>query len=121
MLGDQPGRLTCPRHEVLTCPVTPCPGTSNPGVCSQLAALSAWRKLSAEEQISRLGRPRPAIDPAIRDAVNACPARGPVLPISLQDDCGCQGKELSECRTGQGTIPGRVTLRDCLACQGGGA
>ena len=73
--------------------------------------------MTAEEQSSRLGTPRPAIDPAVRDAVNACTDRGPVLPISLQDDCGCLGKELSECRAGKGAIAGRVTLRDCLACQ----
>ena len=62
---------------------------------------------------------RPAIDPAVRDAVNACPDRGGVLPISLQPDCGCQGGELSECRASKGAIPGRVTLQDCLACQAG--
>jgi hypothetical protein len=74
--------------------------------------------MQPEEQIAKLGAPRPAIDPIVRDAVNACPFRGPVLPLSLQDDCGCLGKELSECRSGRGTIPGRVTLRDCLKCQG---
>ena len=77
--------------------------------------------MSAEEQAARLGTPRPSIDPAVRDAVNACQDRGPVLPISMQDDCGCQGKELSECRRGKGAIEGRVTLRDCLDCQGGSA
>lgn len=60
--------------------------------------------------------PDPALDPAVRDRVNACPDRGRVLPISLQDDCGCAGKELSECRAGKGSVAGRVTLRDCLAC-----
>jgi hypothetical protein len=118
MLGDEPGRLTCPRAEGLACPSTPCPGRSSPEVCSHLASLSTWRSMSTDEQIGRLGRPRPTIDPAVRDAVNACPDRGPVLPISLQDDCGCRGKELSECRAGQGAIPGRVTLRDCLTCKG---
>lgn len=47
----------------------------------------------------------------------ACPDRGGVLPISMQDDCGCRGKELSECRAGNGKVPGRVTLRDCLDCR----
>jgi hypothetical protein len=45
------------------------------------------------------------------------PDRGSVLPLSQQDDCGCAGKELSECRKGKGSVPGRVRLRDCLACQ----
>jgi hypothetical protein len=61
--------------------------------------------------------PPAAVDPAVRDRVNACPDRGPVLPLSLQDDCGCRGQELSECRAGKGATPGRVTLRECLACQ----
>jgi hypothetical protein len=75
--------------------------------------------MSAEEQASKLGQPRASVDPAVRDAINSCPSRGPVLPLSMQDDCGCQGKELSECRAGKGAMAGRVTLRDCLACQGG--
>jgi glycosyltransferase involved in cell wall biosynthesis len=59
---------------------------------------------------------RSSVDPAVRDRVIACPSRGPVLPISMQADCSCRGKEVSECRAGKGTVPGRVTLRDCLAC-----
>jgi len=59
----------------------------------------------------------PSIDPAVRDRVNACADRGSVLPISMQDDCGCVGRELSECRASQGKTPGRVTLRDCLECK----
>lgn len=63
-------------------------------------------------------RPEPQSDfPAVRDRVNACPDRGGVLPISMQDDCGCRGRELSECRAGKGKVAGRVTLRECLACQ----
>jgi hypothetical protein len=46
--------------------------------------------------------------------VAACLRRGPVLPHSLQAECGCA--ELTECREGRGVHPGRVTLRDCLAC-----
>lgn len=58
----------------------------------------------------------PAIDLAVRDRVNACPDRGGVLPISMQDPgCGCG--ELSGCRSGKGKVPGRVGLRDCLACK----
>jgi glycosyltransferase involved in cell wall biosynthesis len=69
------------------------------------------------------GRLAPAlatsVDPAVRDRVLSCPARGPVLPISQQDDCGCRGKEVSECRRKKGKIAGRATLADCLTCQGG--
>jgi glycosyltransferase involved in cell wall biosynthesis len=50
--------------------------------------------------------------------LDACPHRGPVLPLSMQPSCGCASKELSECRAGKGAAPGRVTLRDCLACVG---
>jgi hypothetical protein len=107
----------CPVLPAVFCPDLPCPGAESPGVCRHLAALSAWRALEPDEQIARLSMPRPAIDPAIRDAVNLCPDRGPVLPISMQDDCGCRGRELSACQAGKGEIPGRVTLRDCLACK----
>src|SRR6185437_4067951 len=49
--------------------------------------------------------------------VNACPHRGGVLPVS-QQPAGCAGcGELSECRAGRGTHPGRVTLSDCLVCK----
>ncbi|WP_435010385.1 hypothetical protein P12x_001648 [Tundrisphaera lichenicola] len=71
-----------------------------------------------QEQVARLSESRPQLNSALRDAVNQCPERGPILPISLQDDCGCQGRERSECRAGKGTSPGRVTLRECLDCQG---
>ena len=117
MPRDDRRGLSCPRSAEVRCPQDACPGETDPGVCRHLARLDAWRKMTTEEQSSRLGTPRPAIDPAVRDAVNACTHRGPVLPISLQDDCGCLGKELSECRAGEGAIAGRVTLRDCLACQ----
>jgi hypothetical protein len=49
--------------------------------------------------------------------VSTCPDRGGVLPLSMQDDCGCKGKELSACNLGKGAISGRVTLADCLACR----
>jgi len=110
-------RLNCPRKPGATCPTSPCPGSADPGVCSHVAALAAWRALGDDEQADRSAR-RPAIDPAVRDAVNACPDRGPVLPVSLQPPCGCA--ELSGCRAGKGAMPGRVTLRDCLACRGAG-
>lgn len=50
------------------------------------------------------------------EAVKNCPSRGPTLPHTLQPDCGCA--ELSECRAGKGTVPGRVTLQNCIECQG---
>jgi hypothetical protein len=53
----------------------------------------------------------------VQSEVMKCPDRGGVLPLSMQDDCGCRNKELSECRVGRGTIPGRVTLSDCLTCR----
>jgi hypothetical protein len=81
-----------------------CPGKDYPSYCVP-------RQRGAGDH-----SPRPTVDPAVRDRVNACPDRGGVLPLSMQDDCGCQGKELSECRAGKGKIPGRVTLRECLAC-----
>jgi hypothetical protein len=109
--------LACPIVAGQLCPARPCPGTADPGVCSHLEALYTWRKLSTREQAAKLGSPAPAVDPLVRDAVNSCPSRGPILPISMQEDCGCRGKELSECRESRGTIPGRVTLRDCLACR----
>ena len=109
----------CLRIACFRCPVSPCLGESDPGFCSHASALAAWRSLPAERQVEQLGPPRPSVLPRVRDAVNACPSRGPVLPISLQDDCGCAAKELSECREGRGRVAGRVTLRDCLACRWG--
>lgn len=49
--------------------------------------------------------------------VLGCSARGPVLPVSLQPECGCA--ELSECRSGRGKTAGRVTLAECLECVSG--
>lgn len=51
---------------------------------------------------------------ALRSVMD-CPARGPVLPISLQPECGLCG-ELTECKAGKGQTPGRVTIDDCLYC-----
>jgi hypothetical protein len=108
----------CPGFPGVSCPASPCPGMKDPGICRHLARLAAWRSLDPDEQAARLSVPRPTVDPAIRDAVNSCPDRGSVLPISMQDDCGCRGRELSACKAGKGKVPGRVTLRDCLVCKG---
>jgi hypothetical protein len=107
----------CPRVDGLRCGSSRCPGQSDPSFCQQFARLDDWRKLSTADQIERVEAIRSTIKPAVRDAVNACAFRGSVLPISMQDDCGCRGGELSECRAGRGKVPGRVTLRDCLSCQ----
>jgi glycosyltransferase involved in cell wall biosynthesis len=56
--------------------------------------------------------------PERRARVLGCPHRGNVLPVSEQPECGCG--ELSECRDGHGTIPGRVSVRECLDCTGHG-
>ena len=114
---NDPGRLICPNVEGARCPSTTCPGATDSGVCSHLGALASWRTMTVADQVARLGGPRSAIDPAVLAAVNGCVWRGPTLPISMQDDCGCHGKELTECRAGQGKIAGRVTLRDCLDCR----
>lgn len=76
------------------------------------------RVASNIEQVKPIPIGRASVNPVVRDAVNACPDRGSVLPVSMQPEgCGCRGKEVSECRDGRGEIPGRVTLLDCLACQ----
>jgi hypothetical protein len=118
MPADPLDRSTCRYSTGLSCPGHPCPGATDPGVCSHLKTLADWRKLTLDDQAGKLAIPRAPIDPAVRDAVNACPSRGPVLPLSMQDDCGCRGQELSECRQDRGAVPGRVTLRECLACRG---
>jgi hypothetical protein len=113
------GVETCPRVPGLRCPSgnsTICPGRDNLAACSEIARLADWRRLSRAEQVARISQPRVALDPRVRDTVNACPDRGGVLPVSEQADCGCQGVELTECRAGRGRIPGRVTLRECLEC-----
>jgi hypothetical protein len=109
--------MDCPRIAGHRCVSTTCPGLNDPSACRQLASLAQWRKLPESEQVDKLESNRPGIDPMVRDAVNACSFRGSVLPISEQDDCGCRGKERTECRAGKGVIAGRVTLRDCLDCQ----
>lgn len=64
----------------------------------------------------------PSVDPAVRDAVNACPDRGVPGGLKLLEEestCCGGGPELTECRAGRGQRPGRATLRDCLECKGG--
>lgn len=124
-----------------TCPVVgsdACLGETIPTLCH----LPSWRDRLAE--ISRLGNPldfagNPAYtetrlsaepgppSPSVFAAVNDCPDRGGVLPLSGQVDgdngpngCQCGGAELSECRAGKGTIPdfpNSVTLAMCIDCR----
>lgn len=51
--------------------------------------------------------------------VNACPDRGTELPASDPVyESGCCGSTRWECRSGQGSVAGKPTLRDCLECVG---
>ena len=67
-----------------------------------------------------LVRPRQSLDPAVRDRVNACEHRGLegglILTYEERSCCG-GGAERTLCRAGKGQRPGRVTLRECLACK----
>ncbi len=110
-------RPTCSRHPEIRCRSAACSGAADPGVCSHLRRIEAWRQVGPEDQLRAATGPLQGVDPLVRDAVNACPDRGAVLPISEQDDCGCRGRELSACGAGRGRTPGRVTLRDCLDCR----
>jgi hypothetical protein len=101
-----------------TCPVGAgaCLGESVPRLCFLARTRADYRlqlvRTALESAPAASGA---AIDlSSALGAVSACPHRGPVLPVSLQPECGCS--ELSECRAGRGLVPGRVTLLDCLAC-----
>jgi hypothetical protein len=103
------------------CPVAPdrfCFGTVQPRLCVDVANGRPGRveqliqSSECPEGTTNVATPSPALLAAV---VN-CPDRGSVLPVPLQSECGCGG-ELSECRAGKGTVPGRVTVRDCLGCR----
>ncbi len=115
--ADQRMTARCDRFDQ-PCPLAPCRGTTEPAACDHWHRLNAWRGVSNQDQATRAeAATRAALDPRLRDAVNGCPDRGSVLPISEQDDCGCRGGELTRCHAGQGRQPGRVTLADCFACR----
>ena len=119
MSPDQvdPVTLRCGRFNQL-CPVQPCQGEGKPAACDHWNRLNTWRAVPTANQAGRTEvASRATLDPRLRDAVNGCPNRGLVLPISEQDDCGCQGRELTECRAGRGRSPGKVTLAECLSCR----
>jgi hypothetical protein len=64
----------------------------------------------------------PQVDPMVRDRVIHCPDRGPEGGLVLLDEersCCGGGAERTACAAGEGARPGRVTLRECLACKGG--
>ena len=112
----QPNRI-CPRFK-RHCPVDPCPGATDAPACDHWNRLATWRAVPTLDQPRRTEAMTPTrLDPKVRDAVNACPERGSILPLAEQADCGCLGREWTECRAGRGASPGKVTLRECLACQ----
>ncbi len=70
-----------------------------------------------ETQFELCATPKPPgpTDRELLPSVASCPDRGSVLPVSVQAECGCA--ELTKCGAGRGRLPGRVTLRECLACR----
>jgi hypothetical protein len=97
---------------------------------SFLEARAAWRKLTFDEQVAWFaadakssGQEEPSsatLDPVVRDAVLACPHRGAEGGLVLLEDeksCCGGGAERTSCSAGKGERPGRVTLRECLACK----
>jgi hypothetical protein len=99
------------------CPVVegPCLGERASRLCELAATRPDYRRLLVEQarRIAEVGGRSPTLDDLLA-AVATCRHRGEVLPHHLQAECGCG--ELNHCRAGHGAIPGRVTLRDCLAC-----
>jgi hypothetical protein len=88
--------------------------TGHARLCELAATRDDYRRLIRERSGGTVP-PRPVVagDPRLA-LVAACPDRGSVLPHTLQPSCGCA--ELTACRRGKGTVAGRVTLADCLAC-----
>ena len=87
---------------------------------SQVPSLEDWWSLPLDERVSlhaSIANLVLEIDPATRDRVNACPDRGPELPVSAYPEGCCSGSTRHECRMGLGSIPGQPTTADCLACQ----
>ena len=98
------------------CPVREgtCLGERASRLCELAATRPDYRLLVEQtaQVAAAVGRP-PSLD-ALLAAVSACRHRGRTLPHTAQAGCSCG--ELTECREGRGKAPGRVTLRDCLAC-----
>ena len=99
------------------CPVSEghCLGERATRLCELAATRPDYRRLLAEQarEVAATGGRPPSLD-ALLAAVSACGHRGRTLPHTTQAECGCG--ELTECRADRGRSPGRVTLRDCLAC-----
>jgi hypothetical protein len=94
-----------------SCPIGPgldCLGSLGPEVCARIGTDAEFRAMAI----------RRAEILAAWPFIQVCPDRGPVLPVSRQADCGCQGKELTLCRAGKGPPhrPDAVTLDECTAC-----
>ena len=105
-----------------TCPVrgAACLGESVPRLCVLARTRGDYRRQLtrlAEEALAGGAEPRRLDLREVLAVVSGCPERGPVLPPTLQPECGCS--ELTECRAGRGEYPGRVTLQDCLSCVAG--
>ena len=101
----------CPVPAGITCPSERADGTlcGRPGYRELFARPEMWVDHHPAAEEARRKQLLPL--------VAACPHRGPVLPVSMQRECGCGG-ELSACRAGKGPAhrAGAVTLRECLAC-----
>ncbi len=108
-----PTPLKCP-----TCPVTSgiCLGETVSRLCCLARSREDYRRLLVTMAAGDVLAETPPGDAGLKalGLVSACPARGSVLPLKFQPECGCA--ELSECRRDKGKSPGRVTLRECLAC-----
>lgn len=79
------------------------------------------REFGLDVASANRARATPAIDPQVIKRVNECEHRGPEGGLALTEDersCCGGGAERTECRAGKGARPGRVTLRECLACAG---
>src|SRR4051812_11131451 len=104
----------------MLCPVeapgATCLGESVPRLCVLAETRADYRRRLAElaydEALTTSNHPLELSD--VLGAVSTCIDRGAVLPASLQPECGCA--ELTECRAGRGSVAGRVTLQDCIAC-----
>ena len=121
-----------------------CPGHADPGVCSFVQALTAWRARTPDQQQAYYasldgtgpgtGRGTDPIQPgmmavappwsdlAVVEAVRTCPHGGPsrsplTLSVAERTACGCGDRELYPCAIGRGRVPGRVTSPDCLDCK----
>lgn len=92
-----------------------CLGESVPRMCDLARTRPDYRRhlVVLARETGEAGPRRPELR-EILAGIAGCPDRGAVLPVPAQPGCGCS--ELTECGRGRGTVPGRVTLQDCMAC-----